>query len=151
MMSWKVTCVIMVAALTSLSAISFGQSKVGPQGRSSQSQSLPSADSAEKSPDQPETKPAADGLSAFLSKNIKYPTDALENGYQGKPVVSFTVRSTGRVGDVKLEKSSGYASIDSEAVRVVRLMENGPLWKPGKQKGEPVDVIFSLPITFSLK
>jgi protein TonB len=41
-----------------------------------------------------------------------------------------------------------FPSLDSEAVRVVKTM---PKWKPGKEKGRPVRVNFTLPVVFSLK
>ncbi len=98
----------------------------------------------------PDTLLDHNGLMKFLAKNIRYPDEARENAYEGRPVIEFIVRKDGYVRDAKVKKTSGYESLDQEALRVVRLMEQKPYWKPGKQKGEPVDVIFTLPITFTL-
>lgn len=84
----------------------------------------------------------------FLMNNMKYPQAAVKAKQQGKAVVGFVVRKDGTVSDVHITKSAGYAVLDEEAIRVVKAM---PAWKPGKQKGEPVNVKYSVPITFKLK
>ena len=84
----------------------------------------------------------------YLMNNMKYPQAAVKAKQQGKAVVGFVVRKDGTVSDVHITKSAGYAVLDEEAIRVVKAM---PAWKPGKQKGEPVNVKYSVPITFKLK
>ena len=84
----------------------------------------------------------------FLMNNMKYPQAAVKAKQQGKAVVGFVIRKDGTVSDVHITKSAGYAVLDEEAIRVVKAM---PAWKPGKQKGEPVNVKYSVPITFKLK
>lgn len=84
----------------------------------------------------------------FLMNNMKYPQAAVKAKQQGKAVVGFVIRKDGTVSDVHITKSAGYAVLDEEAIRVVKAM---PAWKPGKQKGEPVNVKYYVPITFRLK
>ena len=84
----------------------------------------------------------------FLMNNMKYPQAAVKAKQQGKAVVGFVVRKDGTVSDVHITQSAGHAVLDEEAIRVVKAM---PAWKPGKQKGEPVNVKYSVPITFKLK
>ena len=84
----------------------------------------------------------------FLMNNMKYPQAAVKAKQQGKAIVGFVVRKDGTVSDVHITKSEGHAVLDEEAIRVVKAM---PAWKPGKQKGEPVNVKYSVPITFKLK
>ena len=84
----------------------------------------------------------------FLMNNMKYPQAAVKAKQQGRAVVGFVVRKDGTVSDVHITKSAGHAVLDEEAIRVVKAM---PAWKPGKQKGEPVNVKYSVPITFKLK
>ena len=84
----------------------------------------------------------------FLMNNMKYPQAAVKAKQQGKAIVGFVVRKDGTVSDVRITKSAGHAVLDEEAIRVVKAM---PAWKPGKQKGEPVNVKYSVPITFKLK
>ena len=84
----------------------------------------------------------------FLMNNMKYPQAAVKAKQQGKAIVGFVVRKDGTVSDVHITKSAGHAVLDEEAIRVVKAM---PAWKPGKQKGEPVNVKYCVPITFKLK
>ena len=86
-------------------------------------------------------------LMQFLSKNIKYPVVAEENGIQGRVVCTFVVERDGRVTDVRVVKSVD-PSLDKEAVRVVSSM---PAWIPGKQNGSAVRVKYTLPVTFRLQ
>ncbi len=86
-------------------------------------------------------------LMEYLSKNVKYPVVAQENGVQGRVVVSFVVERDGSVTDVQVVKSVD-PSLDREAVRVVNSM---PKWIPGKQNGQAVRVKFNVPVSFKLQ
>jgi len=87
-----------------------------------------------------------EGMSAFLQKNLKYPSRASRVGVQGRVFVQFTVGSDGKIENVKSVKGIGFGC-DEEAERVVKLM---PSWKPGKQSGRAVRVRYTLPISFQL-
>ena len=71
---------------------------------------------------------------------------AKENGIQGKVFVQFVVWKDGTIKDVKVVKGV-HKTLDSEATRVVKAM---PKWTPGKQRGKPVRVMFTIPINFTL-
>lgn len=86
-------------------------------------------------------------LFEYLSKNIKYPVVAEENGVQGRVIVTFVVERNGSITDVQVAKSVD-PSLDKEAVRVVKSM---PHWIPGKQNGSAVRVKFTVPVTFRLQ
>ena len=86
-------------------------------------------------------------LRKFISNAIKYPVVAQENGVQGKVYVSFVVGKDGLVTDAKVVRGVDPA-LDKEAIRVVNSL---PAWKPGKQRGKPVRVGFSVPISFVLQ
>ena len=96
----------------------------------------------------PKFKGGESAMMEFLMMNMKYPQTAVKAKQQGRAIVGFVVRKDGTVSDVHITKSAGYAVLDEEAIRVVKAM---PAWKPGKQKGEPVNVKYSVPITFKLK
>ena len=83
----------------------------------------------------------------FLSKNIKYPTIAQENGVQGRVICQFVVNRDGSIVDVKVIRGVD-AYLDKEAVRVIQSM---PKWKPGKQRGKAVRVRYTLPVMFRLQ
>jgi protein TonB len=86
-------------------------------------------------------------LFEYLSKNIKYPVVAEENGIQGRVIVTFVVERDGSITDVKVAKSVD-PSLDKEAMRVVKSM---PHWIPGKQNGAAVRVKYTVPVTFKLQ
>ena len=96
--------------------------------------------------DQPEFPGGMEGLMKHLSKEIKYPKEAQEKGTQGRVIVQFVVRKDGSITDAKIMKPVD-PLLDAEALRVVSEMPN---WIPGKQRGEAVNVRFTLPVTFRL-
>ncbi len=61
--------------------------------------------------------------------------------------MEFVVEKDGSISDVKVLRGIG-GGCDEEAVRVVKSM---PKWKPGKQRGQPVRVYYTLPIDFKIK
>ena len=88
--------------------------------------------------------PAA--LFEFLSKNIQYPKDAEKAKLQGRVIVTFVVKKDGSITDAKVVKSVA-PSLDAEALRVINEMPN---WTPGRQGGQPVNVKYTVPLTFRL-
>ena len=86
-------------------------------------------------------------LFEYLSKHIKYPAVAEENGVQGRVIVTFVVERDGSITDVTVVKSVD-PSLDKEAQRVVKSM---PKWIPGKQNGAAVRVKYTVPVTFKLQ
>lgn len=97
--------------------------------------------------DMPEFPGGNEAMVQFLANNIQYPEVAKENGIQGRVTCQFVVLKDGTVSDVKIIRGVD-PSIDAEAVRVLETM---PAWKPGKQRGQAVNVQFTLPVVFSLK
>ena len=85
-------------------------------------------------------------LMKYLQKIIKYPTICQEQGIQGRVIVQFVVNSDGSIVDPQVVKPVN-PYLDKEALRVVSTM---PKWKPGEQRGKPVRVRFTLPVTFRL-
>ena len=86
------------------------------------------------------------GLMKYIQKNVKYPPIAKEYNITGKVYVSFIVDKSGSVTDVKIVRGVD-KSLDAEAVRVVKSL---PKYKPGKQRGKAVRVMFTIPINFTL-
>ena len=87
------------------------------------------------------------GLMQFLSKNIKYPTIAQENGIQGRVTVQFVVNKDGSIVDAKVLRGVD-PYLDKEALRVINSM---PKWKPGMQRGKSVRVKYTVPVMFRLQ
>ena len=96
----------------------------------------------------PEFPGGPQAMYKFLGENIKYPVIAQENGIQGRVVCQFTVNKDGSLVDIEVVRSGGDASLDKEAVRVIKSM---PKWTAGKQRGKPVRVKYTLPVNFKLQ
>ena len=89
------------------------------------------------------------GMSAFMDyikTNMRYPASAKEKGTQGRVTVQFVVDKDGSIKEPKLLRSVD-KDMDAEALR---LISNMPKWKPGRQKGQPVAVKYTVPVMFSL-
>ena len=90
------------------------------------------------------------GINAFrkyVQENISYPTVAAENGIEGTVFVKFVVDKDGGISNVKIMRGVDPA-LNKEAKRVIR---SAPKWEPGSQRGKPVRVQFTIPITFKLQ
>ena len=96
----------------------------------------------------PEFPGGAAAMYKFLGENVKYPVIAQENGIQGRVICQFTVNKDGSLVDIEVVKTGGDPSLDKEAIRVIKSM---PKWNPGKQRGKPVRVKYTIPVNFKLQ
>ena len=94
----------------------------------------------------PEFPGGTAALMQYLNKNIKYPVIAQEQGTQGRVIVQFVVNKDGSIVDAQVVRSVD-PYLDKEAIRVINTM---PKWTPGKQRGKPVRVKFTVPVAFRL-
>ena len=95
----------------------------------------------------PEFAGGMGGLMQYLSKNIKYPVEAQKAGIQGRVIMQVIIDENGNVTNPKVTQSVD-PLLDTEAIRVTASM---PKWKPGTQKGMPVNVKYTFPIVFRLQ
>lgn len=86
-------------------------------------------------------------LMKYLANAIKYPVIAQENGIQGRVSCSFVINKDGSIVDAVVLRGVD-PSLDKEALRVINAM---PKWKPGEQRGKPVRVKYTVPVTFRLQ
>ncbi len=86
-------------------------------------------------------------LRKYIANNIKYPESAQKEGIQGRVYVTFVVDKEGNIVNTKIARGVD-PSLDREALRVVNSL---PAWKPGVQRGEPVNVSYTVPINFALQ
>ena len=94
----------------------------------------------------PEYPDGEKALRKFLSENVQYPKEATAKNIQGKVYVNFIVNREGKIVDAMVLRSVD-PDLDAEALRLIGLMPN---WKPGKEKGVPVSVSYTIPINFVL-
>jgi len=83
----------------------------------------------------------------YMANNIKYPAEARKYGEKGKVYVTFVIAKDGAVEKVRVIRGVTPA-LDNEAIRVVSSMPN---WTPGTNKGEPVNVQYTIPVNFQLQ
>lgn len=95
----------------------------------------------------PRFKGGTTALMQYLSKNIHYPTTAMEAGRQGRVTVQFIVTKDGNIEQVKILRGVS-PELDAEAIRVISSM---PKWIPGEQRGKRVNVKYTVPVMFRLQ
>ncbi len=85
-------------------------------------------------------------MQQHIRKNFRYPEVAQEMGIQGRVSVLFTIQKDGSIGNIRLRGPD--KNLEAEAQRII---EKLPKMTPGKQRGRPVRVPFSIPIMFKLQ
>lgn len=93
-----------------------------------------------------EEMPVLIGGIESLQKEIKYPDKAKKANIDGLVIVQFVVNEKGDVENPIVIRGIG-GGCDEEAIRVAKLAK----FTPGKQRGMPVRVQYSVPIFFKLK
>ncbi len=84
----------------------------------------------------------------FIHTNLKYPSGAPEGDVSVKVQTKFVVDTTGKLMNFSIEKSSGNALLDQEALRLLKTMPN---WTPARMNGKKILCYFNLPIGFRVK
>lgn len=92
-----------------------------------------------------EQMPELIGGLGSVQKLIEYPKMAVMAGIEGRVVVQFVIDEDGNVNDPVVVRGIG-GGCDEEAVKAVQQAK----FIPGRQRGKPVLVRYSLPISFSL-
>jgi len=95
----------------------------------------------------PEYPGGVSALLKFIAENTLYPEEAKIAKIQGKVIVRYVITKDGYVTNISVLKGV-HPLLDAEAVRVVSLF---PKWEPGFKGGKPVDVWYTVPLTFTVK
>ena len=85
-------------------------------------------------------------MNKHIRKNFRYPEIAQEMGIQGRVYVNFIIAKDGQITNIRMRGPD--KNIEKEAQRIISKL---PSMIPGKQRGRPVRVPFSIPITFRLQ
>lgn len=109
----------------------------------------PAADNDEEYEDEVfivvENPPVLIGGIQSVQKHIVYPDLALKAGIEGRVVVQFIVGKDGEIINPVVLRGIG-GGCDEEAIRAVMKAK----FQPGMQRGRPVAVKYSLPISFRI-
>lgn len=87
-----------------------------------------------------------DQMNKHIRKNFRYPEIAQEMGIQGRVYVNFVIGKDGAITNIRMRGPDN--NLEKEAQRIISKL---PQMTPGKQRGRPVRVPFSIPITFRLQ
>ena len=82
----------------------------------------------------------------YLEQGLQYPVVALENKVEGKVSVQFTIDITGQLSNFRVTRGLGYGC-DEE---VIRLIKEGPHWKPSKRNDELITGKVKVKVRFTL-
>ncbi|MDC6351326.1 energy transducer TonB [Zeaxanthinibacter sp. PT1] len=86
-----------------------------------------------------------DQIQLHVRKHFKYPPIAAEMEIQGRVYVQFVINTEGYVTDIRSRGPDKL--LEKEAERIIASL---PRMTPGKQRGRPVKVPYSIPINFKL-
>ncbi|MGC6431374.1 MAG: energy transducer TonB [Jejuia sp.] len=84
-------------------------------------------------------------INNHVAENFNYPQVALDMHIKGRVYVIFVIAPDGSI--TKIRTRGPDKILEKEAHRIVSLL---PKMTPGKQRGKPVSVPFSLPINFKM-
>ncbi len=85
-------------------------------------------------------------IQEHVAKEFNYPEVAVEMGVQGRVFVQFAIDNKGYISDIRVRGPD--KNLEAEATRIVAAI---PKMTPGMQRGRPVKVPYSIPITFKLQ
>lgn len=83
----------------------------------------------------------------YIADNIKYPKEAVYEGFQGTVYVSFVVDTVGNTTNVKVLRGV-HPLLDAEAVRVIKSIPQK--WKPAMQGRKKMEFKSAVPVKFVL-
>ena len=85
-------------------------------------------------------------MNKHIRRNFRYPEIAQEMGIKGRVYVNFIISEDGSITNIRMRGPD--KNLEGEAKRIISLLPN---MTPGKQRGRPVRVPFSIPIVFRLQ
>ena len=86
-------------------------------------------------------------ISEHIKKNFNYPKEAKKNRITGKVIASLIINKEGEIQNITTRGPENGKILEDEARRIISLL---PKMKPGIQRGEPVNVRYSIPLNFNL-
>jgi TonB family protein len=89
-------------------------------------------------------------MKKHIEKQLKYPKEAKKAKVESRVLVGFHIDKNGNVSNIitrSSNKSEFSALFEEEAKRIIAAL---PPFKPGLQRGKPMNVSFSIPIEFKI-
>ena len=91
----------------------------------------------------PQPVSGSNGFNKYIEENLRKP-QTLPEGENAVAVVSFVVRSTGNIDSIKVLSSPG----EEYTAEAIRLIKEGPAWKPAENNGRVIEDEKMLRIVF---
>lgn len=95
----------------------------------------------------PEFPGGTEALYQFISREVKYPANLKKEKIEARVISKFVINKEGSIENIQIINKVA-PEFEEEVIRVLNKM---PKWSPGMQSGKPVNVAFTLPISFKLK
>lgn len=84
-------------------------------------------------------------MQEHIKAHFAYPAEAVSKKISGRVNIVFIITKTGNIENIRTR--GPHKVLEKEAVRIIQQL---PRMTPGKQNGKPVNVPFSIPITFKI-
>lgn len=124
----------------------FGSS-IAQNSKSTEISIIPDSEIVNEAPDVlPEYPGGLNGIVSFLSENLVYPQEAIDQNIQGKVLIKFIVDKSGNTANPEIINSV-HPILDAEAIRVIGLLKG---FTPGMKDGKAINTWYTLPINFKL-
>ncbi len=94
----------------------------------------------------PEFEGGEEALETFISENLKYPQEALDNNKEANVAILLDIDKEGKITEIRPNRKYGFG-FDEEALRLVQAM---PTFKPATRNDEAVDGFYRLFVSFRL-
>ena len=85
-------------------------------------------------------------IQLHISKNFNYPQAAQDANIEGRVNTMFMITSEGVIENIKMRGPDKF--LEDEVERIIKRLPN---MTPGKNEGKPVNVPYSIPVTFKLQ
>jgi TonB family protein len=102
-----------------------------------------------KHPPEEHVLPISSDYMYILQQNLQYPEEAQNRNQQGEVFIAVLVDEQGNSVSFEVGISSGYPSLDAEALRVVKLIR--PEYVPARNNGQKVKSVVLLQVNFRLE
>jgi len=87
-----------------------------------------------------------EALYEYIMESISYPQKARDAGIQWVVYTQFIIEKDGSISNIEILRGIG-SGCDEEVIRVIKEM---PLWISGMDRGNPVRVLYTMPVKFVL-
>jgi len=86
-------------------------------------------------------------VNAYVATHLTFPPSANKSPIEGRLILRFVVNGDGSLSDYEVLRNV----CDGCDIEVIRMLQNMPKWKPGRQNGKAVAVYYTLPVYFKMK